>query len=85
MDDSIVIERVLNRIDKFDEKLDTNINELKDDITFCKLDIQAVQKDLTNHLDNKKSENESFKRRIYIGTALFGVIFTTYATIKELL
>jgi len=83
MDDSVVIERILTRIDKSDEKFDTKISELKDDINTCKIDIQGVQKDLTNHLDNKKSETESFKRRVYIVTSLMGVIFATYAAIKE--
>lgn len=84
MDDSVVIERILTRIDTFDKKLDTNIGELKDDVNLCKIDIQGVKKDLTNHLDNKKDETENFKRRVYIGSTLFGVIFTTYAAIKEL-
>lgn len=85
MDDSLVIDRILTRIDKFDDKLDRNISELKDDISDCKLDVQSVQSDLTNHLNNKKDETESFKRRVYIVTSLFGVIFITYAVIKELL
>jgi len=84
MDDSVVIERILTRIDTFDEKFDTKIDEIKDDIIGWKLDIQRVQSDLTNHLDNKKSETENFQRRFYIVTALLGVVFTTYAAIKEL-
>jgi len=83
MDDSVVIERILTRIDKSDEKFDTKIGELKNDITDCKLDIQGVQKDLTNHLNNKKSETEGFKRRIYIANIIFGAIFTVYVAIKE--
>lgn len=85
MDNQLIIDRILCRIDRFDDKLDENISGMRDDITDCKLDIQSVQSDLTNHLNNKKDETESFKRRIYIGSILFGVIFTTYAVIKELL
>lgn len=85
MEDSVVIERILDRIDKFDDKLDTNIGELKEDITDCKLDIQKVQSDLTNHLDNKKSETEKSNRKFYYITGLLGIIFTAYATIKEFL
>lgn len=85
MSENLVTNIILERIDKFDDKLDTSISDLKEDMTTCKLDIQAVQKDLTNHLNNKKDETESFKRRFYIVTILISVGFTAYATIKELL
>jgi len=85
MDTQLVIDRILGRIDRFDDKLDANITEMGKDITCCKMDIQGVKKDLTNHLDNKKNETESFKRRFYVVTTLIAVVFTAYAAIKELL
>jgi len=84
MSDEFIIGRILDRIDAFDEKLDENINDLSREIVNCKLDIQAVQNDLTNHLNNKKDKSERSNRQFYIVTAIIGVIFSTYVTIKEL-
>lgn len=84
MDDQLVIDRILDRIDAFDEKLDTNITELKKDMTTCKLDIQAVKIGFNNHIDNKKAKSKKSNRQFYIIVAILGVVFTTYATLKEL-
>ena len=84
MDNQLVIDAILNRINTFDSKLDTSIKELQDDMNTCKLDIKAVKINLTNHLDNKKSESERSNRQFYVITAIIGVMFSTYVTIKEL-
>ena len=84
-DDKFLFERILDRIDKFDNKFDSKIEDLGKDITQCKLDIQGVQSDLTNHLENKKEKDIESKRKFYYITAFLGVMFTAYATMKELL
>lgn len=84
MSERIVTEIILDRIDKLDSELDEKMTFLTGEIIDCKLDIQSVQKDLKNHLDNKKAEIENSKRKMYFITAFLGVAFTAYATIKEL-
>lgn len=87
-----MFDKVLDRINGLDEKIDTKtdriynyVGECKTEINQCKVDVSGVQKDLTNHLNNKKSETEAFKFRTKIAFGVIGVIFTVYATIKELL
>lgn len=84
MSENLVTTIIIDRIDKLDDKIDENISNLRDYITASKLDIQKVQTDLTNHLDNKKSADESSKRKMYFVSVISGVIFTAYAAIKEL-
>lgn len=90
--DNYMFEKILQKIDHFDKKLDTKIDrvyndimECKDDINLCKIDIQGVQKDLTNHLNNKKEETKSYNMRTRIAFSIIGILFTAYITIKELL
>jgi len=91
-DDNYMFDKILQKMDGFDKKLDTKIDkvyddirECKDDIRDCKIDIQGVKKDLTNHLNNKSKETESFKRRTKFAMGIISIIFTAYITIKELL
>ena len=92
MKDSELLGRVLKNMDDFGAKLDKNTDKLYHEIGVCKTDIhkcstevKLVQKDLTNHLDNKKSESEGFNRRMKIGMGLIGITFSLYAAVKELL
>jgi len=80
-----ITDKIIDRINRSDEKIDENMFDLRKEVMNCKLNIQAVQKDLTYHLENKKDELESSVRRFYIVTIIIGMIFTTYTVIKELL
>lgn len=88
VENSYIFEKISQKIDKFDTKIDRiydKIGECRKDINICKIDIQGVQKDLTNHLNNKKEDAENFNRKMKIAMGVIGIIFTTYVTIKELL
>lgn len=85
MEDEFIITRVLNRIDNLDDKIDKKMDNLGKEITKCKIDIEGVQKDLTNHLDNKKEEADSSKRKIYYVIALLTVGFGSYEALIRLL
>ncbi len=84
MDDSAVINRILGRIDKLDDKMDKNITDLKNEITDCKLDFKLVRNDLTNHLNNKKAGRENDKRKIWLISACLGLTLTVYGIISGL-
>lgn len=90
MDNDKVLNRVLTRIDNFDDKLEkktdslhNSITKCNGDINQCKIEIQGVQKDLTNHLENEKKETEGFKRRIYYAVSFLGTMFGSYAILRE--
>jgi len=78
MNNEFVISKVLDRIDHLDNKMDGKMSNLGEEITQCKLDIQGVQKDLTNHLDTKKNEVENSKRKVYYVIAILTVSIAVY-------
>ncbi len=85
MEDEFIITRVLDRIDNLDDKMDKKMDSLGKEITQCKVDIEGVQKDLTNHLNNKKDESDSSKRKIYYVIALLTISFTAYEALVRIL
>lgn len=91
MDNDKVLERILNRIDIFDEKLEKKTDELYDEVKECNnkvndctLKIQGVKKDLTNHLKNEKKESDILKRNVYYIATCFGIFLGIYTTFTEL-
>lgn len=72
MIDEIFVQRVFERIDKFDEKIDDLCDRM-----------MKVELDVTNHL-NTVEQNANKRKRFYVLIAALGTIFAAVSLFQSL-
>ena len=74
MDNDTILNRIFDKLDKFDGKVD----DLCERMT-------KIETTITDHLNMLKSNEERKDRNFKIGFGVVGVVFGFYAILKELL
>ena len=72
--------RILNRLDKFEDKFDNTCNT----ISQLKSDFNLLKLQLDSHLEEKEKQAVNNNRKFYIIMALMGTGFTIFEVIQGL-
>lgn len=72
--------RILDRLDKFEDKFDTTCST----ISQLKGDFNLLKQQLNTHLEEKEKQAANSNRKFYIIMALMGTGFTIFEVIQGL-
>ena len=81
MDDlSLIMTRVFDKLDSFEEKID----KLCDRLTKLEMSVHDHFDDIEEDKQTKVSKSKNNERKFYIVIAAMGIIFATYELIKNI-
>lgn len=79
MDSEVVLNRIFEKFNHFEEKLDKTCNTVGD----IKTDLALLKQSVTAHLKEREIKEQKNEKKFYIIIAIMGVAFTLYEITKD--